>query len=169
MAVKKVIFPIDLAGSSHRIASEVRSIVDKLNAELHLVVAVDINKGYDTFFIPHRSLDLMEIEDVTLAQRDLEEFAEKYFEDVPRVKRVVLHGKPVEQIRKYIASEEADMVIVAAYHLPFLERAIFGDMAAKIVRTSPVPVTIINPFDQERINIPAPVAGQVLGNRVSGP
>lgn len=169
MSVKKVIFPIDLAGSSHRIASQVRSIVDNLDAELHLVIAVDIFKGYDTFFIPHRSLDLMEMEDMALAKRDLEEFAEKYFQDVPRVKRVVLHGKPVEQIRKYVVSEEADMVIVAAHHLPFLERTIFGDMAGKIVRTSPVPVTAINPFDLEKIDIPVSVAEPLMRDRLHAP
>lgn len=169
MTVKKVIFPIDLAGSSHRIASRVRSIVEKLDAELHLVVAVDIFKGYDTFFIPHRSLDLMEMEDMALAKRDLEEFAEKYFEDVPGVKMVVLRGQPVEQIRDYIASQKPDMVVMAAYHLPFIERTLFGDVAEKIVRTSPVPVTVINPFDPEKIDIPAAAAEPVMTDRVAGP
>ncbi len=168
MSVKKVIFPVDLAGSSHRIASRVRSVVESLDAELHLVLAVDIFKGYDTFFIPHRSLDLMEREDRALAERDLEEFAEKYFQDVPRVKRVVLHGNPVEQIRDYIASQDADMVIVAAYHLPFFERTLFGDMAGKIVKTSPIPVTVINPFELEGSQTSAPSAEPLLVEGLPG-
>ena len=64
MNVKKIVFPVDLAGSSYRIAPRVRSIVEKLNAELHLVKVVEGFKGYDTFFIPHRSLDLMDKDNI---------------------------------------------------------------------------------------------------------
>ncbi len=60
MEIRKIVFPVDLAGSSYRIAPEVRSIVEKYNAELHLVYVGETLDGYSTFFIPHRSLDLME-------------------------------------------------------------------------------------------------------------
>ena len=162
MSVKKVVFPVDLAGSSYRIAPRVRSMAEELNAELHLVLVVETFKGYDTFFIPHRSIDLMETENFALAKRDLEEFADKYFEDFPGVRLVVLHGKPAEQIRKYIVSEGIDMVIVAAYDRSFFERRIFGDVANRIARTSPVPVEVINPFETGKTHFPSPVSGPVM-------
>jgi nucleotide-binding universal stress UspA family protein len=168
MSVKKIVFPVDLAGSSYRIVSRVRSAVEKFNAELHLVKIAETFKGYDTFFIPHRSLDLMEVEDIALAKRDLEEFADKYFEDFPGVKLVVLRGNPVKQILKYIASEGIDMVIVAANDRSFLDRKIFGEMAERIARTSPVPVRVINPFEVEKLPFPAPVAHHVLTTHSPG-
>ncbi|MDR3567248.1 MAG: universal stress protein [Syntrophobacteraceae bacterium] len=164
MSVKKVVFPVDLAGSSYRIASRVRSTVEKLNAELHLVYVMETFKGYDTFFIPHRSLDLMEREDRSLAKRELEEFAEKYFEDFPGVKLVVLRGKPVKQILQYIVSEGIDMVIEASNDRTFLDRKIFGETAEKIARTSPVPVRTINPFEMGKYHLPAPYASHVLAS-----
>jgi nucleotide-binding universal stress UspA family protein len=149
MSVRKVVFQVDLAGSSHRIAYRVRSIIDQMDAELHLVTVVESLKGYSTFFVPHRSLDLMEMEGEALVKRHLEEFAEKYFEDLPGVKFAVLRGDPVKQIRTYIESEHIDMVIVATHDKPPLERAIFGDVEERIARNSPVPVTVINPFVEE--------------------
>lgn len=165
MEVRKVLFPVDLAGSSYRIASRVRSIADQFDAELHLVNVVEALEGYSTFFVPHRSLDLMETEGMALAERHLEEFAEKYFQDRPRVKRAALRGNPVEQIRKYVESEKIDMVIVATHDRFPLERAIFGNVAEQIARSSPVPVTVINPsVDEEKAPMPAgsPVAQHVL-------
>ncbi|HYA39804.1 MAG TPA: universal stress protein [Syntrophobacteraceae bacterium] len=144
MDARKVVFPVDLAGSSYRIAPRVRSIVDELDAELHVITVVESLKGYSTFFVPHRSLDLMETESTALAKRRLEEFVEKYFEDRPKVKIAVLCGDPAEQIRTYIESEAVDMVIIATHDKLLLERAIYGDVAGRIARTSPVPVTVIN-------------------------
>jgi len=146
MDIRKVVFPVDLAGSSYRIAPRVRSIVDELDAELHVVIVVESFEGYNTFFVPHRSLDLMEKEGEALEKRHLEEFAEKYFQDRPGVKLAVLRGDPVEQIRRYIESEGIDMVIMATHDKFPLERAIYGDIVEQITRTSPVPVTVINPF-----------------------
>ncbi len=151
MEVRKVLFPVDLAGSSYRIASRARSIADRFGAELHLVYVLEALDGYSTFFVPHLSLDLMETEGMALAERHLEEFAEKYFEDRPRVKLAVFRGDPVEQIRKYVESEKIDMVIVATHNRLPLERAIFGDTAKHIARSSPVPVMVINPSIDEHM------------------
>jgi len=98
----------------------------------------------------------MEKEGLKLAQRQLEEFAEKYFEDRPKVETVVLRGNPVEQIRKYIESAGIDMVVVASIDPHGLERAIFGDIAKEIIRTSPVPVTTVNPFVPESAQVQRP-------------
>jgi nucleotide-binding universal stress UspA family protein len=165
MEVRKVFFPVDLAGSSYRIASRVRSIADQLDAELHLVYVMEPLDGYSTFFVPHRSLDLMETEDMVLAERHLEEFAEKYFQDRPRVIRAVLRGNPVEQIRKYAESEKIDMVIVATHDRFPLEQAIFGNIAEQIARDSPVPVTVINPSIGEK-KAHMPVGSQVAQKRL---
>ncbi len=162
MRVKKIVFPVELAGSSYRIAPRVRSLAEKSKAELHLINVVEKFKGYDTFFIPHRSLDLMETENVALAKRDLEEFAEKYFEDFPGVKLVVLSGEPVEQIRRYIVSEGIDMVVLASYERSFFERKLFGDVAERISHTSPIPVKVINPFEVGKMVVPVPAANPVL-------
>ncbi len=157
MEIKKVLFPVDLAGSSYRIVPQVRSIVDKHGAELHLLFVVTPLAGYHAFYVPHPSLDMLEKEGNKRARLELEEFAEKYFEDLPKVKKVVLRGDPVKQIRKYIESAGIDMVVVASLDRHGLERYIFGNIADKIMRTSPVPVTTINPYAGQKAKRHRPV------------
>jgi nucleotide-binding universal stress UspA family protein len=157
MEIKKILFPVDLAGSSYRIVSQVRSIADHFDAELHLLFVVGTLERYHTFYVPHPSLDVMEKEGLKHAQRQLDEFAEKYFEDRPKVRSVVLRGDPVEQIRKYIESERIDKVVVASIDRHGLERAIFGDIAEEIIRISPVPVTTVNPYVVETAGQPAEI------------
>ncbi len=150
MEVQRIAFPVNLAGSSYRIASSVRSLSERFNAELHIIFVMESIKGYNTFFVPHRSLDLLEPEATALATRHLQEFAEKYFEDYPKIKCAVMYGDPVEQILKYVEAEEIDMVVVATHDRRPLQRAIFGDVAEKIAKTSLVPVVVINPFNKEK-------------------
>lgn len=146
MQVKKVLFPVDLAGSSYRIAPQVRSIADECGAELHLLYVEEKLLGYETFFIPHPSLDIMELDALKHAKREIEEFAEKYFEDRPNLKTVVLAGNPVEQILRYVEMAGIDLIVLALIDRHGLERAIFGDIAGEVVAKSPVPVTTVNPF-----------------------
>jgi nucleotide-binding universal stress UspA family protein len=107
-------------------------------------------KGFSSFFVPHRSLDLIEPEAVAMAERHLQEFAEKYFEDRPKVKFVAMYGDPAEQILHYVKKNEIDMAVVATHDRHPLRRAIFGDVAEKVARTSFVPVVVINPFNEEK-------------------
>jgi hypothetical protein len=48
------------------------------------------------------------------------------------------------------------MVIVTSHERQGIQRAIFGNTAEEIVRISPVPVTIINPYNMEipRVRLP---------------
>ena len=146
MKIKRILFPVDLAGSSHKIVPQVRSLADKFDAELHLLFVVGTLEEYSTFYVPHPSLGLMEMGAVKHAQRELEEFSEKYFLDRPKVKRVVLCGDPVDEIRKYVGSAGIDTVIVTSHERHGLQRAVFGNTAEEIAKVLTVPVTIINPY-----------------------
>ncbi len=146
MKIKRILFPVDLAGSSHKIVPKVCSIADQFDAELHLLLVLESLKGYNTFSVPHSSLDLMEKEEERYARRQLEEFADKNFLDRPKVTLAVLRGDKVEQIHKYMEEAGIDMVIVTSHERQGLQRVIFGNTAEEIARHSPVPVTVINPY-----------------------
>ncbi len=162
MEIKRILFPVDLAGSSHKIVPQVTELADKFDAEIHLLFVVGTFEEYSTFFVPHPSIDLMEIEGVKRAEEKITEFAENYFQDNPRVVKVVLRGNPVEEIRKYIGSAGIDLVVVTAHDRRGLQRAIFGSIAEEIIRTSPVPVLSINPeLAEARLPHPIPVGKRI--------
>ena len=146
MEIQKILFPVDLAGSSYKVVPQVSSIIDRFQAELHLLFVLESLKGYNTFSVPHPSLDIFEKEEERRAKRQLEEFAEKYFYDIPKLELVILRGGIVGQILDYIDTAGIDMVIVTSHERQGLQRAIFGNTAEEIIRRSSAPVTVINPY-----------------------
>jgi nucleotide-binding universal stress UspA family protein len=145
MEIKKILFPVDLTGFSFKIVPQVLSMAHKFGAEIHLLFVVGTMKEYSTFFVPHPSLDLFEMQNVTAAQKKLEEFYQEYLIEYPKVKSVVLNGHPVEEIIKYLASAGIDLIMIATHGRHGLERALFGSVADEIVTGSRVPVMCINP------------------------
>ncbi|MFZ2447655.1 MAG: universal stress protein [Syntrophobacteraceae bacterium] len=144
MEIRKILFPVDLAGSSSKIVSRVLYMAQKFDAEVHLLSVAGSLEQYSTFYVPHPSLDRYEQEDTARAERLLREFAEEHFGDFPRLKISVLSGKPVEQIINYVDSAGIDMIMMTTHGRHGLERALFGSMAEEIMRSSSVPVMCFN-------------------------
>ena len=144
MNIRKILFPVDLLGSSAKIVPQVRSMAEKFNSEVHLLFVADCLEQYSTFFVPHPSLDKLEVENMTRAEKKLNEFMVEHFSGSPRVKAVVLRGNTVEQIRNYVNSEGMDMIIVASHDRHGIERALFGSVVSEIIRVSSVPVMCFN-------------------------
>ena len=150
MEVKKILFPIHLTDFSSKIAQQVISVAEKYGAEIHIFTVVEGLKGYDTFFVPHASLDVLESEGDERAERILREFDEEHFLSYRNVKLGVATGRPADEIVKYIQSHGIDLVIMASHRREGLERLILGSVADEVIKRSPVPVMTINPSEAEK-------------------
>ena len=64
----------------------------------------------------------------------------------PNFERRILSGDPAAEILKTIDSEAVDLVVMGTHGYKGLEQAIFGSVARKVVKNSPVPVLTINPY-----------------------
>lgn len=142
----KVLFPVDLSGISAKIVPEVVGMAEKLKAEIHLLLVIESLESYDTFFVPHPTLDNFEGELMRSAMRKLEDFERDHLEDYPTKKRVVLRGDPAKTILSYIDKEKVDFVVVGTYGRQGLEKLIFGSVAEQVIKNSPVPVLTVNPY-----------------------
>jgi len=76
----------------------------------------------------------------------LEQFEGKYFAAYPKRKRAVVQGDPVEVIIAYIEAELIDLVVMGTHGRKGLDKILFGSIADRMVRSSPVPVLTINPY-----------------------
>jgi len=56
----------------------------------------------------------------------------------------VVSGDPAEEIIKSAGDEKADLIVVGTHGRTGLEYHLFGSVAAKVVRHSPVPVLTID-------------------------
>jgi nucleotide-binding universal stress UspA family protein len=74
------------------------------------------------------------------------EFKDEYFETFPETKTMVVSGGAAEEILKYIQTEGIDLLIMGTHGRKGLDKIIFGSVAEQVVKSSSVPVFLINPY-----------------------
>jgi nucleotide-binding universal stress UspA family protein len=141
----KILFPVDLSEVSPKIVPYVREMAAKFDAEIHLLFVARILQHFTSIYVPHPSVSKFEAEIVKGAETKLQEFVEESFGDDPCKAKVVL-GDAAEEVLKYVQSEGIDLIIMGTHGRKGLEHIIFGSVAERVVKKSPVPVLTINPY-----------------------
>jgi nucleotide-binding universal stress UspA family protein len=57
-------------------------------------------------------------------------------------------GDAAQEVLNYIQSEGIDLVIMGTHGRKGLEHIIFGSVAERVVKHSPVPVLTVNPYKE---------------------
>jgi nucleotide-binding universal stress UspA family protein len=144
-AFKQILFPVDLSEVSPKIAPYVIEMAEKFDAEIHLLFVARILQHFTSIYVPHPSVNKFETEVIEGAEKKLQEFMEEYFKDVPCKAKVML-GDPAEETLNYVRSEGIDLVIMGTHGRKGLEHILFGSVAERVVKQSPVPVLTVNPY-----------------------
>jgi len=144
--IKKILFPVDLSESADEIASCVIDFQKQFQAELHLLFVARVFGYFSTIYVDATMISTMEDAVIKGAQRSLQEFQDKYFSELPDIKARVLSGYASDEIIKYCDDEEIDLVIMGTHGRSGLGKVVFGSVAEQVLRTSRVPVTVVNPF-----------------------
>jgi nucleotide-binding universal stress UspA family protein len=142
---KKILFPVDLSEASPKVVPYVRAMAEKFEAEVHLLFVARILQHFTSIYVPHPSVSKFEQELIGGAEKKLQEFTEEYFENVPCQGRVIL-GDAAQEVLNYVQSESIDLIIMGTHGRKGLEHIIFGSVAERVVKNSPVPVLTVNPY-----------------------
>ena len=145
---KKILFPVDLSEVSSKIVPYVREMAVKFEAEVHLLFVARILQHFTSIYVPHPSISKFEEEMKQGAEKKLQEFTEEYFKDAPCKGKVIL-GDAAQEVLNYIQSEGIDLVIMGTHGRKGLEHIIFGSVAERVVKHSPVPVLTANPYTKD--------------------
>ncbi len=140
---KKILFPVDLSDASNKIVSYVKEMVEKFDAELHLVYVANVTQYYSSLDMPAAYLGDVEAEIRNGAGKKLNDFKQTFFEGIS-VSTTTLSGRPGPEILRYAKTEGMDMIIMG-HSSTGIERAVFGSVAGYAVKYSHVPVLIISP------------------------
>jgi nucleotide-binding universal stress UspA family protein len=108
-------------------------------------VIEDISK-WGGFYLPHIPLELYQQEAEQAAGKIMEKICAQKINGNTKLKKIVLSGDPGSVILKTIESESIDLVIMGTHAYKGLERMTFGSVAEKVVKESPSPVMVINPY-----------------------
>jgi len=142
---KKILFPVDLSEVSPKLVPYVKEMAAKFDAEVHLLFVARILQHFTSIYVPHPSIMNFEGEVVQGAEKKLQEFMQEQFEGGP-CKAQVIMGDPAEEILNYAQAEGIDFIIIGTHGRKGLERIIFGSVAERVVKKSPVPVLTVNPY-----------------------
>ena len=141
----QILFPADLSDSTVKIVPYVRAMTTRFNSRLHLLFVARVFEYFTGMYVPPPSIAEFEKQIVTGAEKRLFEFADEHFKDLAHTKTSVATGDAAEGILNYIDSDGIDLVIMGTHGRKGLDKVIFGSVADRIVRSSPVPVMVINP------------------------
>ena len=144
--IKKILFPLDLTENSSKILPYVLSISEKYDSLIYLLhVVQDLNK-WGKLYVPHPSMDKFQEEAIEGAKKAMDTVCENQLQSCPNFQKRVVSGDTVDEILKVIESEKIDLLIMGTHARKGLEHTIFGSVAEKVVKKSPVPVLVINPY-----------------------
>lgn len=144
--VKKILFPVDLSEASPEIVPWVLFTAKKFSAEIHMLFVVRKFDHFSGFYVAQGSIENFKGEIIKGAEKKIEEFANRYFNGYPVCKTRVTVGDAAEEIINHIRSEGIDLVIIGTHGRKGLDRIVFGSVADRVIKMSPVPVLSINPY-----------------------
>jgi len=144
--IDKILFPSELREYSLKILPYVLSMSEKYSSTIYLLHVIDDISKWGGFYIPHISLDLYQKEAKEAAEKFMDKVCEQQMKGCPNFERRILSGDPAVEILKTINAETIDLVVMGTHGYKGLEHAIFGSVARKVVKNSPVPVLTINPY-----------------------
>jgi nucleotide-binding universal stress UspA family protein len=142
---KKILFPVDLSEVSPKIAPYVGEMAARCDAEIHLLFVARILQHFTSIYVPHPSVSKFEAEIIEGAEKKLQEFVQETFPEGSCRAQVVL-GDAAEEILNYAKTEEIDLIIMGTHGRKGIERIIFGSVAERVVKKSPIPVLTVNPY-----------------------
>ena len=143
---KRILFPVDLSGSSVKIVSYVQTVAKKFDSEIHILFVARILDYFTGIYVPAPSITTMEKDIIDGAEKRLYEFMDEHFTAFPNTKTEVVAGDASEEIIKYIEDRHIDLVIMGTHGRKGLDKVIFGSVAERVVKTAPVPVMVVNPY-----------------------
>ena len=143
---KKILFPVDLSESSTKIVPFVKSLAIRYEARIHLLFVARVFDYFTSMYVPHPSVSQFEKEVIEGAEKRLYEFADEGFKDIAGTRTQVVAGDPSEEILSYINTHGIHLVVMGTHGRKGLDKVIFGSVAERVVKSSPVPVMVVNPF-----------------------
>ena len=149
--ITSVLTPIDFSDNAATILTAAAYVAGAFKAELHLVFVVQNFEDYSGFFVPPVNLPNLEEELYASAQQQMDAFVAEHRQlcldaGVSIVTSKVLAGDVGEEVVKYAAQKDIQLIVMGTHGYKGLERIMFGSVAEKVVKTAACAVMTINPY-----------------------
>ncbi len=154
--IRTILWPTDLSKNSLTAAKHVVSLAEKYQAKIvMLYVGTDLTAfwgGYAHEPGEHHLKHFQEWE-LKRAQDKMKTICETELKACPNLDIKLVQGDAATEILKAIKAENADLLVITTHgrgHDDVDQKSpVFGSVAEKVIRTSPVPVHLVNPYKPE--------------------
>ena len=143
---KTILFPVDLSPASPELVPYAKTMAEKFESEIHLLFVARRFQHLSDMYVPEPEIYTFERGILEGAERRLDEFKDTHFMMSANIKTAVLSGDPAEEIITYTQTEKVDMIVMGTHGRKGLNKIVFGSVAERVVKLSPVPVFIVNPY-----------------------
>ena len=123
--IKKILCAVDLAEYSAQVAEYAALLAKACHASVLAIYTAPSLSQYVGFHVPPTTI-------------------ENFVKGVEAEGRVVV-GYAAEEILKTAAKENCDLIVMGTHGRKGIDRILFGSVAEKVVKRSPVPVLTIRP------------------------
>ena len=142
--IKKILCALDLSQHSALVAEYAVALAKAFDAEITAVYAAPALTQYVGFHVPPSSIENFVGEIITGAEKTMEEFVAEHFAGV-KAKGIVVNGYAAEVVLSQAEEMGADLIIMGTHGRKGIDRILFGSVAEKVVKSSPIPVMTIRP------------------------
>lgn len=143
-SIKKIVCALDLSQHSALVAEYAVTMAKAFDAEVTVVYAAPALTQYVGFHVPPSSIENFVGEIVAGAEKTMQDFVAEHFKGVRATGKVV-NGYAAEEILNLVESSNADLIIMGTHGRKGIDRILFGSVAEKIVKSSPIPVMTVRP------------------------
>ena len=153
--IRTILWPTDLSKNSLKSAKHVVSLAEKYQAKIiMLYVATDLTSMFGGYAHEPGEHHLQHFQEWELkqAKSKMQHLCETELKACPNMEIRLVQGDAASEILKAVQAEKADLVVITTHGLSHdkMEKKspLFGSVAEKVIRTSPVPVHLVNPFGE---------------------
>ena len=143
---KRILFPVDLSESSDKMIPYVQAVAKKFDSKIYVLFAARVFEYFSSMYVPYPSISKFENEVIAGAEKRLYEFVDEHFSEYANTQAVVVSGDASEEIINYIEEHHIDLVIMGTHGRKGMDKVLFGSVAERVLKTSPGPVMVVNPF-----------------------
>ncbi|MCK9240341.1 universal stress protein [Desulfocurvus sp.] len=144
--IKKILCAVDFSEATARVADWAAYLGRTLGAEVLLLYVVPDMGRYSDFQVSAGYITGFEREIMNGARLNMEDCLDTL--EGQNVQGLVVMGDPAREILSAVTEHRANLVVIGTHGRKGLDRIIFGSVADQVVKTSPVPVITVRPYDR---------------------
>jgi len=142
----RILFAVDLSEISIKLVPFVELLAQKFQAEIHLITVVRPAGYFTAVYQESHSLESFNDMIIDETKAKLIDFKNQNFNGFPDAKAHVDYGDIPEEIIDHINDKKIDFLVMGTHGRKGIDKILFGSVAERVAKTSPVPILLINPY-----------------------